>query len=67
MTELLSSKPYKAQFVQKRDEEDFQDRVEVRKTLIPIIEDNSTREGLFSFDEATLYLHELVNKHNISY
>ena len=56
MTEYLSLKPYKAQFVQKLGKEDFQDRAETSKTLMPMAEDN-TQEGLFFSDETTFYLH----------
>ena len=40
MTEYLSLKPYKGQLVQEVYEEDMQDRVEMCKTLIPIIKFN---------------------------
>ena len=61
MTEYLSLNPYKVQFAQKLDEGDFQDRVEMYQSLILMLE---TRKFIFS-DEATFYLHELINKHNI--
>ncbi|CAF4486600.1 unnamed protein product [Rotaria sp. Silwood2] len=67
MTEHLSLKPYKAQFVQQLFEEDMQDRVEMCKTLTPMLEDNHIQQDLFSSDEATFYLNELVNKHNVRY
>ena len=67
MTEYLSLKSYKPQFVQKLDEEDFQNRVEMWKTLTPMLEDNDTQEILFFFDKPTVYLHGLVNKHNSRY
>ena len=37
------------------------------KTLIQMLEDNDTQESLFLSDEATFYLHGLVNKYNIRY
>ena len=67
MTEYLSLKHYKVPFIQKLNEEDFQDRVEMCQTLIPMLEDNNTQESLLFSDEATFYLHGLVNKHNIRY
>ena len=67
VTEYLSLKPYKAQFVQKINEEDFQDRVQMCQTLTPMQEDNDTQESLFFSDEVTFYLHQLVNKYNIRY
>ena len=41
MTENLSLKPYKAQFVQKLYEEDLQDRIEMCETLIPMLENDA--------------------------
>ena len=67
MTEHLSLKPYKVQFVQELYEEDMQDRVEMCKTLIPMLEDNQIQQNLFFLDEATFYLNGLVNKHNVRY
>ncbi|CAF3282756.1 unnamed protein product [Rotaria socialis] len=67
MTEHLSLKPYKVQFVQELYEEDMQDRVEMCKTLIPMLEDNHIQQNLFLSDEATFYLNGLVNKHNVRY
>ena len=67
MTEHLSLKPYKVQFVQEIYEEDIQDRVEMCKTLIPMLEDNRIQQNLFLSDEATFYLNGLVNKHNVIY
>ncbi|CAM4845930.1 unnamed protein product [Rotaria magnacalcarata] len=67
MTEHLSLKPYKVQFVQKLYEEDMQDRVEMCKTLIPMLEDNHIQQNLFFSDEATFYLNGLVSKHNVRY
>ena len=64
MTEYLSLKLYKAQFVPKLDGDDFQDRDDMCKILIPMLDDNDTR-GLFLSDEAAFYLYGLVNKHNI--
>ena len=46
---MTALKPYKAQFVQKSNEEDFQNRVEMCTTLIPILENNDTQERLFFF------------------
>ena len=45
MTQYLSLKPYKAQFIQKLDDEDFQDRVDMCKTLMSTLEDNGTQES----------------------
>ena len=67
MTEHLSLKPYKVQFVQELYEEDMQDRVEMCKTLIPMLEDNQIQQTLFFSDEATFYLNGLVNKRNVRY
>ena len=64
MTEHLSLKPYKMQFVRELYEED---RVEMCKTLIPMLEDNQIQQNLFFSDEATFYLNGLVNKHNVRY
>lgn len=47
MTEYLSLKPYKVQFVQQVYEEDFQDRVGMCKTLIPMLENIDTQERFF--------------------
>ena len=44
MTEYLGLKPFKMQFV----EEDFQDRVDTCKTLIPMLQGKSTQENIFS-------------------
>mgnify|MGYP001047299604 CR=1 FL=1 len=67
MTEYLLLKPYKVQFVQQLYEEDFQDRVEMCKTLISMLANHDIQENLFFSDEATFYLDGLVNKHNIRY
>ena len=67
ISEHLSLKPYKVQFVQELYEEDMQDRVEMCKTLIPMLEDNQIQQNLFFSEEAILYLNELVNKHNVRY
>ncbi|CAF1581905.1 unnamed protein product [Rotaria sp. Silwood1] len=67
MTEYLLLKPYKAQFVQQLFEEDLQDRVEMCKILIPMLQDNAIQGNIFFSDEAVFYLHGLVNKHNIRY
>ena len=67
MTEHLSLKRYKVQFVQELDEEDMQDRVEMCKTLIPMLENNQIQQNLFFSDEATFYLNGLVNKYNVRY
>ncbi|CAF3419729.1 unnamed protein product [Rotaria sp. Silwood2] len=64
MTEHLSLKPYKAQFLQQLYEEDMQDRVEMCKTLTPMLEDNHIQQNLFFSDVVTFYLNGLVNKHN---
>ena len=55
MTEHLSLKPYKVQFVQELYEEDMQVRVEMCKTLIPMLEDNQIQQNLFFSDEVTFY------------
>ena len=67
MTEHLSLKPYKVQFVQELYEEDMQDRLEMCKTLIPMLEDKQIQQNLFFSNEATFYLNGLVNKHNVRY
>ena len=67
MTEYLSLKTYKVQFVQKLDEEDFQDRVDMCITLVPMVEYNDPQESLFCSDEVIFYLHRLINKLNIRY
>ena len=67
ITEYLILTPYNAQFVQKVNEEDLQDRIDICKILIPMLEDNGIPDSLFFADEAASYLHELVNKHNIRY
>ena len=67
MTEYVSLKPYKVQFVQELYEEDMHDRVEMCKTLISMLEDNQIQQNLFFSDEATFYLNGLVNKHNVRY
>ncbi|CAF1482110.1 unnamed protein product [Rotaria magnacalcarata] len=67
MTEYLALKPYKAQFVQQLYEEDLQDRAEMYKTLISMLEDSHMQENLFFSDEATFYVSGLVSKHNIRY
>ena len=41
---MTALKPYKVQFIQKIDEQDFQDRVEMCQTLIPMLE---TRKFIF--------------------
>ena len=45
----------------------MQDRVEMCKTLIPMLEDKQIQQNLFFSDEATFYLNGLVNKHNVRY
>ena len=45
MTEYLPLEPDKAQFIQKLDKDNFHDRVEMCKTLIPMLEDNDTQES----------------------
>ena len=55
MTEHLSLTPYKVQLVQELYEEDMQDRVEMCKTLIPMLEDNQIQQNLFFSDEATFH------------
>ena len=45
MTEHLSLKPYKVQFVKQLYEEDLQDRVEMCKTLMPMLEDSHMQEN----------------------
>ena len=68
MTEYLSLKSYKAQFVQQIYDEDMQDRVKMSRTLIPMLEDSTIQENVpFFLDEATSHLTGFVNKHNIRY
>ena len=45
----------------------MQDRVEMCKTLIPMLEDNQIQQNLFFSDKATFCLNGLVNKHNVRY
>ena len=47
MTESLSLKPYKAQFVQKIYAEDMQDRTEMCGALIPILQDINIQDNMF--------------------
>jgi hypothetical protein len=54
-------------FVQQLYDEDLQDRVDMCKTLIPMLEDKDMQNNLFFSDEATFYLNGLVNKHNVRY
>ena len=67
ITEHLSLKPYKVQFVQELYEEDMLGKFEMCKTLIPMLEDNQIQQNLFFSDETTFYLNGLVNKHNVRY
>jgi hypothetical protein len=67
MTEYLLLKPYKVQFVQQLYEEDCQDRVEMCKTLLPMLTDQKNKKNIFFSDEATFHLNGLVNKHNVRY
>ena len=67
MKEYLLLKPYKVQFVQQLYEEDLQDRIDMCKTLIPMLQDKNIEENIFFSDEATFYLNGLVNKHNVRY
>lgn len=67
MTKQLSLKPYKVHFIQELHEEDLQDRVEMCKTLIPMLENVDIQENILFSDEATFFLKGLVNKHNIRY
>jgi hypothetical protein len=67
MTEYLSLKPFKGQFVQQLFEEDLQDRVEMCQILIPMLQDTEIQGNIFFSDEAVFYLNGLVNKHNIRY
>jgi hypothetical protein len=67
MTEHLSLKPYKIQYVQQLYEEDLQDRVEMCRTLIPMLTDSTIKENIFFSDEATFHINGLVNKHNVRY
>jgi len=48
-------------------EEDMQDRVEMCRILIPMLEDSKIQENVFFSDEATFYSSAFVNKHNIRY
>ena len=45
----------------------MQDRVEMCKTLIPMLKDNQIQQNLFFSNEATFYLNGLINKHNVRY
>ena len=57
MTEYLSMKPYKVQFVQKLDEEDSRIELICVKTLISTLEDNDTQESLvFLMKLLSIYL-----------
>lgn len=67
MAEYLLMKPFKVQFVQQLYEEDLQDRIEMCKTLVPMLQDINIQENVFFSDEATFHLNGLVNKHNIRY
>ena len=67
ITEHLSLKLYKVQFVQELYEEDMQDRIEMCKTLIPMLEGKQIQQNFFFSDEGTFYLNRLVNKHQIRY
>ena len=67
ITEHLSLKRYKVQFVQELYEEDMQDRIEMCKTLIPMLENKQIQQNFFFSNEATFYLNGLVNKHNVRY
>jgi len=69
MTEYLSLKSYRTEFVQQIYDEDMEDCVEMCQTLIPMLEedDNDMQNNVFFSDEATFYLNGLVNKHNIRY
>ena len=67
MTDYLSLKPHKVYFAQKLYEEDFQDRVEMCRTLLPMLQDTEIQENVLFSDEATFYVNRFVNKHNIIY
>ncbi len=47
MTEYLLMKPLKVQFVQQLYEEDLQNRIEICKTLVLMLEDINTQENFF--------------------
>ena len=49
MTEYLSLKPYKAHLIQQIYGEDMQDRVELCRTLIPMLEGSNVQEDGFFF------------------
>ena len=66
-TEYLSLKPYKVHFFQKLYEEDFQGRGELCRILLTMLLDPKIQENVFFSDEATFYVNEFVNKHNIRY
>ena len=59
----LSLKPFKVHFTQESHEEDFQDRVEMCKTLVPMLENVDIQENIFFSDEA----YYLKDKHNVRY
>ena len=54
------------QCVQQLYEGKLQDRVDMCKTLISMLQNKSIRGNFFS-DEATFHLYRLVNKHNVKY
>lgn len=67
MTEYLSLKPYKVHFDQKLHGEDFQDRMEMCHTLLPMWRNREIQENVSSSDEATIYVNGFLNKHKIRY
>ena len=67
MTEYLSLKLYKAQFVQEIYEKDVQDRMEMCHMLISILQDSNIQNNIFFTDEAIFDLNGFVTKHNIRY
>ena len=45
----------------------MQDRVEMCRTLIPLLQDSNIQNNIFVSDNVTFYSNRFVNKHNIRY
>ena len=56
MTEYLLLKPYKTQFVQKTDEENFEDRVKMCQTLKRPVEDMKVYYFFFLMKLLSIYI-----------
>ena len=54
---------YKIQFVQLYDD-DYDRRVEMADTLLPILQNPGNKDRIFFSDECTFYLSEMVHKQN---